>query len=451
MRIFCEGLNLLHSFYQGQRPSWPNVGGGMAAGFGMSAGLRVGYKQTEVGVIPEDWAVSGLAQLADIRGGIAKNENVAVSDPVSVHYLRVANVQDGYLSLSEMSKIQLSRKDLARYTVLPGDVLMNEGGDLDKLGRGAIWRGEFNPCVHQNHVFVVRCKENLLPDYLNVWTATSAARRFFLLAGKQTTNLASISKSSLGHLLVAVPMPEEQRAIAAALSDVDALLGGLERLIAKKQGLKVAAIQQLLTGQTRLPGFSGEWEVKRLGDVADIDPDNLGSNTPNDYEFNYISLEDVDCGVLAGHSEQVFKIAPSRARRKLKLGDVLVSTVRPNLQSHLLFQIDAPHWICSTGFAVVRCRAGVTNPAYVFPHLFDSGVTRQIETLLTGSNYPAVNSKDVRALVIPIPPYAEQTAIASVLSDMDTELAALQARRSKTQALKLAMMQELLTGRIRLV
>ena len=224
----------------------------------MSAALRAGYKQTAVGVIPEDWEVRPLFRVADIRGGIAKNANTTISDPISVHYLRVANVQDGFLSLGEMSKIELSRGDLGRFRVLPGDVLMNEGGDLDKLGRGAIWHGDFDPCVHQNHVFVVRCKAGLLPEYLNIWTATPPARRFFLVAGKQTTNLASISKSSLGELPVAIPCLPEQRAIAAALSDVDALLAGLDRLIAKKRDLKQAAMQQLLTGQTRLPGCQGE-------------------------------------------------------------------------------------------------------------------------------------------------------------------------------------------------
>jgi type I restriction enzyme S subunit len=265
-----------------------------------------------------------------------------------------------------------------------------------------------------------------------------------------TTALPSLSGSVLSQIAFALPPLPEQRAIAGALSDVDALIGALDQLIAKKRDLKQAAMQQLLTGQTRLPGFHGQWEVKRLGDGADIDPDNLGSGTPPDYQFNYISLEDVDAGVLRNSSEQVFRSAPSRARRKLRKGDILVSTVRPNLKSHLLFTIDAPHWVCSTGFAVVRCREGVVHPGYVFSHLFGYGVSQQIDALLTGSNYPAINSGDVRALRIPFPKHDEQTAIAEVLSDMDAELAALEQRRDKTRALKQGMMQELLTGRVRL-
>jgi type I restriction enzyme S subunit len=265
-------------------------------------------------------------------------------------------------------------------------------------------------------------------------------------------NTPYITMGTLAEMEVVLPSDAaEQRAIATALSDVDGLLGGLDRLITKKRDLKQAAMQQLLTGQTRLPGFHGEWEVRRLGEVTDTDPENLGSETRPDFAFNYISLEDIDQGMLRGHSEQVFRTAPSRARRKLRDNDILVSTVRPNLKSHLLFRDNGQTWVCSTGFCIVRCRGKQTHPGYVFFHMFGHPVARQIEALLTGSNYPAINSTDVRALEIPLPDFDEQNAIAEVLTEMDAELAGLEQRREKTRALKQAMMQELLTGRIRLV
>ena len=211
-----------------------------------------GYKQTEAGVIPEEWEVRSLVDIAEIRSGITKNSNIAVSNPVLVHYLRVANVQDGFLDLSEMSKIRMNINDIKRYAVLPGDVLMNEGGDLDKLGRGSIWRGEFSPCVHQNHVFVVRCGSRLSPDYLNVWTGATPSRRYFMLAGKQTTNLASINKTALSQLPVTLPPRAEQEAIAAILTDMDAEIAALEDKLAKARQLKQGMMQELLTGKTRL-------------------------------------------------------------------------------------------------------------------------------------------------------------------------------------------------------
>jgi len=196
--------------------------------------------------------VQHLLQIAEIRSGIAKNANVSVRDPVFVHYLRVANVQDGFLDLSEMSKIRLSRGDIDRYSVLAGDVLMNERGDLDKLGRGSVWRGEFDPCVHQNHVFVVRCGSKVSPEFLNHWTGAPRARRYFILAGKQTTNLASINKTALGHLPVILPRLEEQFTIAAVLSDMDAEIAALESKAAKARQIKQGMMQSLLTGRVRL-------------------------------------------------------------------------------------------------------------------------------------------------------------------------------------------------------
>src|SRR5262249_48305084 len=150
--------------------------------------------------------------------------------------------------------------------------------------------------------------------------------------------------------------------IATALSDADAIIESLEQLIAKKRQIKQGAMQELLTGKRRLPGFSGEWKEKRLGDVAATGPENLGSENQPDYSFNYIALEDVDRGTLSSYSERVFRTAPSRARRKLRKNDVLVSTVRPNLLSHLFFSSDEDNWVCSTGFCVVRCREGQSHP-----------------------------------------------------------------------------------------
>ena len=107
-----------------------------------------------------------LRDVAKVRTGIAKNKERKVLDPVSVAYLRVANVQDGFLDLSEIKSIEIERNQVERYRLNYGDVLFNEGGDFDKLGRGCVWRGEISECVHQNHVFVVRCNSDLLPEFL---------------------------------------------------------------------------------------------------------------------------------------------------------------------------------------------------------------------------------------------------------------------------------------------
>jgi type I restriction enzyme, S subunit len=261
-----------------------------------------------------------------------------------------------------------------------------------------------------------------------------------------------LTVKGIGTLKIPLPPTKaEQEAIAGALGDAVALIEFLEQLIAKKRQIKQGAMQELLTGKRRLPGFSGQWHVKRLGTVADTDPDNLASDTNPTYAFKYIALEDVDTGSLTGFSERVFCDAPSRARRKLRKDDVLVSTVRPNLKSHLWFRLDGKNWICSTGFCVVRCREGITHPGFVYFHMMAGVVNKQIEALLTGSNYPAINSGDVRELEIPLPEFEEQCAIAGALGDMEAELVVLTTKLAKARQIKQGMMQELLTGRIRLV
>ncbi len=202
--------------------------------------------------------------------------------------------------------------------------------------------------------------------------------------------------------------------------------------------------------QTEVGVIPEDWEIKQFSEFSEIDPDNLNSNTSPDYLFNYISLEDVDRGVLKSFIELKFRDAPSRARRKIKRNDILVSTVRPNLLSHFLFKDDANDIICSTGFSVVRCNSTTALAEYVFFHLFADCINKQITSLLIGSNYPAINGSDVRRLIIPLPPLPEQRTIATSLSDMDALLAALDELIAKKRLIKQGVMQELLTGKMRL-
>ena len=197
--------------------------------------------------------------------------------------------------------------------------------------------------------------------------------------------------------------------------------------------------------------FSGKWETKRLEEISDVNPQNFSSNTNPNYKFNYITLEQVDSGKLLGYSEEVFRTAPSRAQRILQNGDVLMSTVRPNLMAHLFFHGQVPNAVCSTGFAVLRAKHDSSVPYFLFSQLFSEGVNDQIDTILSGSNYPAINSRDVKLIEIPCPPQVlEQRAIAEVLSDVDGLINALDALIAKKRAIKQATMQQLLTGKTRL-
>ncbi|MCK9641401.1 MAG: restriction endonuclease subunit S [Prolixibacteraceae bacterium] len=193
----------------------------------------------------------------------------------------------------------------------------------------------------------------------------------------------------------------------------------------------------------------GDWEVQHFEDVADIDKESLSGSTSKDYEFDYISLSDVDSeDFKIETTRQIFANAPSRARRIVHNRDVLMSTVRPNLQGFSLINDDAKDLIASTGFAVITAKKCCNE--FLFQYLFSSGISRQFYQLLVGSNYPAINSSDVRKLKLPIPPLPEQRAIAHLLGLMDTIINQNNQLIAQKELRKKWLMQNLLTGKKRL-
>ena len=267
---------------------------------------------------------------------------------------------------------------------------------------------------------------------------------FTTFSGK--SGVPGVNRNDLHAETVALPVDiEEQRAIATALSDVDGLLGGLDRLIAKKRDLKQAAMQQLLTRQTRLPGFQGEWAVKTFGEVVvprneRIDPKRAGAH-------NFcIELEHIESGsgLLLGSTSTGTQ---SSLKSVFHPGDVLFGKLRAYLRKYWR----ATHQgVCSTEIWVLVSRGEAVTSEFLFQIVqtddFIDAASNSYGTHMPRSDWNAIQNHELK---MPLPP--EQTAIASVLADMDAELAALVQRRDKTRALKQGMMQELLTGRTRLV
>lgn len=192
------------------------------------------------------WSKVPLYRVANVQTGLSKSQN-RTGPSVLRPYLRVANVQDGYLDLAEIKEIEVPASQVERFSLRIGDVLLTEGGDFDKLGRGSIWSGEVPGCVHQNHVFAVRIIDSavLLPEFLACEIQSSRAKNYFLSCAKQTTNLASINSSQLKDLPVLVPPLAEQHAIINASTIWDTAIQKTEQLIAAKERYRDALIQRL--------------------------------------------------------------------------------------------------------------------------------------------------------------------------------------------------------------
>jgi type I restriction enzyme S subunit len=205
-----------------------------------------------LGDVPVHWGVKRLKFVATVQTGVAKGKDNTGKATMLVPYLRVANVQDGYLDLEDVTTIEIPLENLERYRLQAGDVLMNEGGDFDKLGRGHVWHCEIEPCIHQNHVFAVR-PFSISSDWLNLVTGTNYAQFYFMTRSKQSTNLASISSTNVMELPVVFPPEAEQCAIAAFLyreaAKFDELTAEAQRGITLLQERRTALISAVVTGK----------------------------------------------------------------------------------------------------------------------------------------------------------------------------------------------------------
>lgn len=175
-----------------------------------------------------------LSSVADVVSGVAKGSALKGKTRV-VPYLRVANVQDGFLDLSEIKEIEATERDIEKYTLRAGDILMTEGGDHDKLGRGAMWSDEIQECIHQNHIFRVRLGDSYEPKFFEYYLRTPMVKTYFLRCAKKTTNLASINMTQLKGLPTPVETIEKQKKFVSALRKIE---DQLELVINQKRGLE---------------------------------------------------------------------------------------------------------------------------------------------------------------------------------------------------------------------
>lgn len=208
-----------------------------------------------IGDIPAEWRKTQLRHCAAIKSGITLGKKYEKTDSlVERPYLRVANVQDGYVDLSVLTTIEVTQDEDLKYRLRAGDVLMTEGGDRDKLGRGCVWHGEIEPCLHQNHIFAVQTsKDTLLPEFLEYLTVSDVGRSYFDVTAIKTTNLACTSSSKVLAFTIPLPSVEEQAEIVEALNTKCA---GIDALVAKKQqylieieNYKKSLIYEYVTGK----------------------------------------------------------------------------------------------------------------------------------------------------------------------------------------------------------
>ena len=376
--------------------------------------LKPGYKQTEVGGIPEDWEVQKLGSIATFLDGMRRP--VKSSDRArmkgSIPYYGASGVVDYVDNYIFDEELVLLGED--------GENILSRNLPLAFRISGKTWVN--------NHAHVIRPNPGIsigfLTEYLDSLNYES------LNSG---TAQPKLNQQNCLQIPVALPSStDEQRAIATALSDVDALLDGLDRLIAKKRDLKQAAIQQLLTGKTRLPGFEGEWEVKLLGDLLTYErPDRYIVTSTSYSSQGDIPVLTANKAFILGYTTETSGICTD-----------LPAIVFDDFTTDNKFAT-VPFKVKSSAIKILRPRNDRTNLRFLFEQM-------QMIRFPVGEHKRHYIS-DYQNIKLPIPEYDEQFAVISILSDMDAEISALEQRRNKAKDIKQAMMQDLLTGKTRLV
>lgn len=392
--------------------------------------------------LPSDWQLVPLSTVADVQTGLALGKEAKV-DPVRLPYLRVANVQDGFLDLSEVKEVTVERSLIPRYSLRHGDVLMTEGGDFDKLGRGYIWHDEIPNCLHQNHVFVVRPHDNLLSYFLASLTSSDYGRAYFQSCSKQSTNLASINSSQLKAFPVPLPTRDEQAAITQVLSTWDRGIRQLNDLITAKVRFKQGLMQQLLTGKRRFNEFGNEpWREFHLGDLfTERDETNcvelpLLSITA---DRGVIPRADVDRKDTSNENKSLYKrIAP---------GDIGYNTMRMwqgvSAVSRYEGIVSPAYTICIPGPDIDADFAGYLFKYPLVVHLFYRFSQGLVDDTL---NLKFHHFAQIR---VRIPSIKEQNKIAQVFSKCDEEIEVLRKQLDALKQQKKGLMQKLLTGEVR--
>jgi type I restriction enzyme S subunit len=406
--------------------------------------VPAGYKRTAIGIVPQNWDLHPIGNMGEVITGKA----LAVDAPgLRRPYLRTKNVFDGRIELDDVLTMPMTDTQFEQFRLVRDDVLLNEGQSLELVGRCAIYGDEYpQPCAIQNQLLRFRARAGVSARFAAHLFRYCQHTGVFARIALQTTSIAHLGSTRFQRLVLPWPSSEaEQSAIAEALSDVDGLLAALEALIVKKRAIKQATMHQLLTGETRLSGFSGEWETKRLGQIASIRnqkvlPSEVNPDTP------CVELEHIGQG-----DGRLLDISTARnstsSKYRFLFGDVLFGRLRSYLRKFWRADLDG---ICTTEIwpLMVDSNQADTNFLYAIVQ-----TDRFIEaaSVSYGTHMPRSDWTVVRNFEIRLPTLEEQTAIATVLSDMDSEITALEARRDKTRSLKQGMMQQLLTGRVRLI
>jgi len=417
-------------------------------------GLKPEKKQTDVGMIPRDWNVAKLGEYAAFRTGpfgsaLHKADYIEDGIPV-VNPMHI--IDSRVIPTRTMAITEAAARKLADFRLRHRDLIIARRGDM---GRCAVIREEQVGWLCGTGSMIIRCTDDLSPEFLQ--RLLSSPRVIATIEGSSVgSTMTNLNQAVLADLRIQIPSVREQLTMTAALADVDALLDVLTALVTKKRDIKQASMQQLLTGKTRLPGFRDGWKTKRLGDLGIW----TGGATPsmsnlsywNGGEVPWASSGDIKSNHLKDTAKMITRTAVLESSTTLlPVGAILIVTRSGILRRYLPVAKNAVSVAINQDIKAVIPHSAY-SPDFLLHAFVHEGPRILASCLKAGTTVESVEYVWLKRFEISLPKtMQEQFAIAEVLSDMDVEIAALEQRLAKTRLLKQGMMQELRTGRTRLV
>jgi type I restriction enzyme S subunit len=410
------------------------------------------------------WVEKPLFECATVQTGVSKGRKLNHEELISVPYLRVANVQDGYLDLHEIKEIQIRPQEKTRYTLQPGDVLLTEGGDFDKLGRGFVWNGEIADCIHQNHVFAVRVDQTKLDPHFFAYQAQSPyGKQYFLSVAHKTTNLACINTTKLKAFPVLLPPLTEQKKIAGILSTLQRAIEAQERIIQTTTELKQALMQKLFSEgsrgeaqkETEIGLMPESWEVVELVSI-------LREPLRNGHSAKAISDENgIRTLTLTAVTQQDFSLEntkvtcadPQRVREMwLKPGDIFIERANTAEYVGLAALYEGVEDFAIFPDLLIRIRVDNTKmrPKVLIEWLLAETCRRYYKknARSTAGNFPKIDQGTVEKTMIPVPSPEEQKEMEDVFRTLDDKLREHASHKSALQDLFDTLLHQVMTAEI---
>jgi type I restriction enzyme, S subunit len=424
-------------------------------------GVKEGYKQAEFGVIPEDWEVVKLSDLTTIIGdGIHATPNY--TDRSGYYFINGNNLSDGEIVFFEGTK-QVSFEEYANYKKNLNDktILLSINGTIGNLA------------YYNNEVVII----GKSVCYINIKQSTNEFFIYYQLHSKYVGNfydneltgstIKNLSLNSIRNTPIVLPKSQdEQKAIATALSDIDGLINSLTKLIEKKKNIKQGAMQELLTGKKRLDGFSGEWVFRTMGNLFKFSGGYSASREQLSTEgYSYLHYGDIhgSAKTFVDIKHEYLEIPKLNIElnkiskdKLLQDGDIVfvdASEDDEGVSRHVVIRnTQSIPFISGLHTIVAKSKTSELDNLYKEFCFQSQELKKQFSFYAAGIKVSGISRSNIIKIVLKIPPtIEEQTAIATILSDMDSETETLQAKLNKYKAIKQSMMQELLTGRIRLL